>query len=152
MQHTERWRQIRETCASCPYLLTGQGIEITATPGDLVAKPRGRWHTFWNAGDDELRVLEIIVPGGIEAMFRRLAEPGGEYSPDTQPRPRGRVRCRGGLRGNDAAGRAARAGVLAGHGAWITEILNCHDLAGAMVHGAPDSEYAPDMKEFIELA
>lgn len=62
-----------------------EGIEITASPGDLVAKLRGRWHTFWNAGDDELRVLEIIVPGGIEAMFRRLAEPGGEYSPDTLP-------------------------------------------------------------------
>lgn len=57
-----------------------------STPaGDLVSKPRGRWHTFWNAGDDELRALEIIVPGGVEAMFRRLAEPGGEYSPDTLP-------------------------------------------------------------------
>ncbi|MDF2050262.1 cupin domain-containing protein [Arthrobacter sp. Cr_A7] len=73
------------------YVLTGtlavieEGIEITATAGDLVSKPRGRWHTFWNAGDDELRVLEIIVPGGVEAMFRRLAEPGGEYSPDTLP-------------------------------------------------------------------
>lgn len=73
------------------FVLTGtlgvieEGIEITATPGDLVAKPRGRWHTFWNAGDCELRVLEIIVPGGIEAMFRRLAEPGGEYSPSTLP-------------------------------------------------------------------
>ena len=62
-----------------------EGIEITASPGDLVTKLRGRWHTFWNAGDDELRVLEIIVPGGIEALFRRLAEPGGEYSPDTLP-------------------------------------------------------------------
>ena len=62
-----------------------EGIEITASPGDLVTKLRGRWHTFWNAGDDELRVLEIIVRGGIEALFRRLAEPGGEYSPDTLP-------------------------------------------------------------------
>jgi quercetin dioxygenase-like cupin family protein len=62
-----------------------EGIEITASPGDLVTKVRGRWHTFWNAGDDELRVLEIIAPGGIEALFRRLAEPGGEYSPDTLP-------------------------------------------------------------------
>ncbi|MDQ0869540.1 quercetin dioxygenase-like cupin family protein [Arthrobacter sp. V1I9] len=62
-----------------------EGIEITATAGDLVAKPRGRWHTFWNAGGNELRVLEIIVPGGIEGLFRRLAEPGGEYSPETLP-------------------------------------------------------------------
>lgn len=41
-----------------------EGIEVTAGPGDLVAKPLGRWHTFWNAGEDELRFLEIIVPGG----------------------------------------------------------------------------------------
>jgi len=65
--------------------LLEEGVEITASQGDLVVKPRGRWNTFWNAGDDELRVLEIIVPGGIEAMFRRLGEPGGEYSPDTLP-------------------------------------------------------------------
>jgi quercetin dioxygenase-like cupin family protein len=62
-----------------------EGVEITASPGDLVVKGRGRWHTFWNAGDDELHVFEIIVPGGIEALFRRLAEPGGEYSPETLP-------------------------------------------------------------------
>lgn len=73
------------------YVLTGtlgvieEGIEITASAGDLISKPRGRWHTFWNGGDDELRVLEIIVPGGVESLFRRLAEPGGEYSPETLP-------------------------------------------------------------------
>lgn len=62
-----------------------EGGEVIATSGDLVMKPRGRWHTFWNAGDDELRVLEIIAPGGVEELFRRLAEPGGEYSPETLP-------------------------------------------------------------------
>ena len=66
--------------------LIEEGVEITATPGDLLAKPRGRWHTFWNAGDDELRVLEIIVPGGLEALFRRLAEPGGGTPPIRSPR------------------------------------------------------------------
>ena len=62
-----------------------EGAVITATRGDLVFKSRGRWHTFWTAGDDQLRVLEIICPGGIEELFRRLAEPGGEYSPETLP-------------------------------------------------------------------
>ena len=61
------------------------GLVVTASPGDLIVKPRGHWHTFWNPGDTELRVLEIIVPAGIEALFRRLAEPGGEYDPDTLP-------------------------------------------------------------------
>ena len=59
--------------------------EVTADVGAVVCKPRGRWHTFWNAGDEELRVLEIITPGGIEALFRRLAEPGGEYDEATLP-------------------------------------------------------------------
>ena len=62
-----------------------EGDEIVALPGDLVFKPRGRWHTFWNAGDERLRVLELIAPGGIEQLFRQLAEPGGEYDPATLP-------------------------------------------------------------------
>jgi quercetin dioxygenase-like cupin family protein len=69
------------------------GAEITATPGDLVFKPRHRWHTFWNAGDDTLRILEIISPGGIEALFRLLAEPGGEYDPQTLPALAARFGC-----------------------------------------------------------
>jgi len=61
------------------------GEEVVAGPGDVVFKPRGRWHTFWNAGDDQLRVLEVIAPGGLEELFRKLAEPGGEYDPETLP-------------------------------------------------------------------
>jgi quercetin dioxygenase-like cupin family protein len=46
------------------------GEEHEAAVGDLVFKPRGEWHTFWNAGDDPARVLEIISPGGLEEAFR----------------------------------------------------------------------------------
>ena len=35
---------------------------VEAGPGDLVYKPRGQWHTFWNAGDEPCRILEIISP------------------------------------------------------------------------------------------
>src|SRR4051812_3482935 len=28
---------------------------LEAGPGDLVFKPRGEWHTFWNAGDEPCR-------------------------------------------------------------------------------------------------
>jgi mannose-6-phosphate isomerase-like protein (cupin superfamily) len=59
--------------------------EVFAGPGELVLKPRGRWHTFWNAGPAPLRVLELITPGGLEDLFRRLADPGGEYDPETLP-------------------------------------------------------------------
>jgi mannose-6-phosphate isomerase-like protein (cupin superfamily) len=47
---------------------------VYAEAGDFVAKPRGQWHTFWNAGDEPCRVLEIIAPGGFEAYFAELAE------------------------------------------------------------------------------
>ncbi|GAB2645529.1 cupin domain-containing protein [Kribbella swartbergensis] len=59
--------------------------EVFADAGTLIYKPRGQWHTFWNAGDEPLRLLEIISPGGLEVLFRKLAEPGGEYDPDTLP-------------------------------------------------------------------
>lgn len=59
--------------------------EVFAEAGDLVRKPRGQWHTFWNAGDTPLRVLEIISPGGLEELFRILDAPGGEYDPETLP-------------------------------------------------------------------
>jgi mannose-6-phosphate isomerase-like protein (cupin superfamily) len=46
---------------------------VEAGPGELVRKPRGEEHTFWNAGDEPLRFLEIISPGGFEGYFRELA-------------------------------------------------------------------------------
>ena len=58
---------------------------VFAEPGDLVFKPRGQWHTFWNAADTPTKILELISPGGIEELFRKLAAPGGEYDPDTLP-------------------------------------------------------------------
>lgn len=46
---------------------------IEAGPGDFVIKPRGVPHTFWNAGDVDARLLELISPGGFENYFRELA-------------------------------------------------------------------------------
>ena len=59
--------------------------EVFAGPGDLVFKPRGQWHTFWNPGDTPTRILEIISPAGLEELFRELGRPGGEYDPSTLP-------------------------------------------------------------------
>ena len=50
---------------------------VEAGPGDLVYKPRGQWHTFWNAGDTECRILEIISPAGFEKFFEELVAAGG---------------------------------------------------------------------------
>jgi len=50
---------------------------VEAGPGDLVFKPRNQWHTFWNAGDEPCRILEIISPAGFERYFRELVDMGG---------------------------------------------------------------------------
>src|SRR5213080_3115474 len=50
---------------------------VEAGAGDLVFKPRNQWHTFWNAGDEPCRILEIISPAGFEQFFRELSEMGG---------------------------------------------------------------------------
>ena len=50
---------------------------VEAGPGDLVHKPRNQWHTFWNAGDEPCRILEIISPAGFERFFRELVDMGG---------------------------------------------------------------------------
>jgi hypothetical protein len=43
----------------------------------LIFKPREQWHTFWNAGDEPARILEIISPAGFEDFFRELVGLGG---------------------------------------------------------------------------
>lgn len=50
---------------------------LEAGPGDLVFKPRDQWHTFWNAGEEPARILEIISPAGFERYFDELVEMGG---------------------------------------------------------------------------
>jgi len=55
---------------------------VEAGPGDLVHKPRNQWHTFWNAGDEPCRILEIISPAGFEVFFRELSDLGGALAVD----------------------------------------------------------------------
>src|SRR6476469_2563024 len=70
------------------YVLAGRmgaplGDEVVeAGPGDLVVKPRDQWHTFWNAGDEPWRILEIIAPAGFEEFFRELDGLGGALNAD----------------------------------------------------------------------
>ncbi|MDP9188798.1 MAG: cupin domain-containing protein [Actinomycetota bacterium] len=48
---------------------------IEAGPGELVVKPRGIPHAFWNTGTEPVRFLELISPGGFEEYFFELAAP-----------------------------------------------------------------------------
>jgi quercetin dioxygenase-like cupin family protein len=99
------------------YVLEGQigamlGDEVIyGEPGDLIFKPRDQWHTFWNAGDTEARVLEIISPAGFELYFGELvdlflegghppevlAEVRSRYGLETDPSSIGRLVAEHGL-------------------------------------------------------
>ncbi len=57
---------------------------VEAGPGDLVFKPRNQWHTFWNAGDEPCRILEIISPAGFEGFFKELVDLGGVTQADPE--------------------------------------------------------------------
>jgi mannose-6-phosphate isomerase-like protein (cupin superfamily) len=46
--------------------------EIEAGAGELVVKPRGVPHAFWNAGDEPCRILELISPGGFANYFDEI--------------------------------------------------------------------------------
>lgn len=73
------------------YILEGEvgaeigGRTVVARPGDLIVKPRGVPHAFWNPGDAPARILEVITPGGFEHYFAEigalLGAPGGADFP-----------------------------------------------------------------------
>jgi mannose-6-phosphate isomerase-like protein (cupin superfamily) len=57
---------------------------VVGGPGDLIFKPRHQWHTFWNAGDESARILEIISPAGFERFFAELVDLGGVTQAEPQ--------------------------------------------------------------------
>lgn len=57
---------------------------VTGAAGDLIFKPRNQWHTFWNAGNEPARLLEIISPAGFEQFFAELVDLGGVTQADPQ--------------------------------------------------------------------
>jgi mannose-6-phosphate isomerase-like protein (cupin superfamily) len=55
---------------------------VYAEQGDFVFKPRDQWHTFWNAGDEPCRILEIISGAPFERFFEEF---GGALASGEQP-------------------------------------------------------------------
>ena len=55
---------------------------LYAEAGDVIFKPRGQWHTFWNAGDEEARLLELISPGRFYTYFEEMVAISGGGRPD----------------------------------------------------------------------
>jgi quercetin dioxygenase-like cupin family protein len=84
------------------YVLEGRvgaklGDEVVyGEPGDLIFKPRNQWHTFWNAGDEPARILEIISPAGFEQFFAEVVAMPAD-APPSDPQQRGARAARYGL-------------------------------------------------------
>lgn len=76
--------------------------EVFAQAGDLVFKPRGQWHTFWNPSDTPTRILELITPAGLEDLFRELGAPGVEMDPASLPALAARYGCQVDFQGTAA--------------------------------------------------
>jgi len=60
------------------YVLEGElsaiqnGKEQKALAGQYIIKPRGIFHTFWNAGSERIRFIEFIVPGNFSKYFKEM--------------------------------------------------------------------------------
>jgi quercetin dioxygenase-like cupin family protein len=50
--------------------------------GSWLVKPRSVPHAMWNIGDEPARVLEVVVPGGLERYFEELAPILREHGPE----------------------------------------------------------------------
>jgi mannose-6-phosphate isomerase-like protein (cupin superfamily) len=68
-RHEDEYSYVLEGCVG---IQLGEDV-LEAKPGQLVFKPRGVPHAFWNAGDEPARLLELISPAGFEQYFRELA-------------------------------------------------------------------------------
>jgi quercetin dioxygenase-like cupin family protein len=67
--------------------------EASGEPGDLIFKPRGQWHTFWNDADEPAVVLEIISPAGLEDLFKSFEHLTEPPTPEEMAGLAGKYRC-----------------------------------------------------------
>ena len=149
------------------YVLEGRvgallGDEVAVGgPGDLIFKPRGQWHTFWNAGDEPARLLEIISPAGFEQYFAELVELGGStraapqdlaalgarYGLEVEPQSipglvralRAGVSRRAALTGG-SRGDAIRVAAVPSHRVGVRVLRRVHDRVRRTRRGSADGE------------
>ena len=50
--------------------------------GSWLVKPRSVPHAMWNVTDAPVRILEVVLPGGIERYFEQIAPVLTEHGPD----------------------------------------------------------------------
>jgi quercetin dioxygenase-like cupin family protein len=50
--------------------------------GSWLVKPRDVPHAMWNVGDEPVRILEVVTPGGLERYFEQIAPVLREHGPE----------------------------------------------------------------------
>lgn len=65
------------------------GREHPMTPGTMIMLPMNVEHTFINEEDEELKLVWIMSPHGLEEFFEAIGRPrqAGEPAPEPFPRP-----------------------------------------------------------------
>jgi quercetin dioxygenase-like cupin family protein len=63
-------------------LRTGDDTVEEVPIGSWLVKPRSVPHAMWNLGDEPARVLEVVMPGGLERYFEEIAPVLQEHGPE----------------------------------------------------------------------
>lgn len=61
---------------------TGEETVEEVPTGSWLVKPRSLPHAMWNLSDEPARVLEVVVPGGLERYFEEIAPVLREHGPE----------------------------------------------------------------------
>jgi quercetin dioxygenase-like cupin family protein len=63
-------------------LRSGDDVVEEVPTGSWLVKPRSVPHAMWNVTDEPARVLEVVMPGGLERYFEEIAPVLREHGPD----------------------------------------------------------------------
>ena len=65
---------------------TGDDTVDEVPTGSWLIKPRNVPHAMWNLGDQPARILEVVMPGGLEGYFEKIAPILLEHGPEWSAR------------------------------------------------------------------
>jgi quercetin dioxygenase-like cupin family protein len=63
-------------------LRSGNETTEEVPTGTWLVKPRSIPHAMWNLGDEPARVLEVVMPGGLERYFEEIEPVLREHGPE----------------------------------------------------------------------
>jgi quercetin dioxygenase-like cupin family protein len=61
---------------------TGDDTVEEVPAGSWLIKPRNVPHAMWNVADEPARILEVVMPGGLEGYFEKIAPILTEHGPE----------------------------------------------------------------------